>query len=211
MISRNIAYKLWISDINTSEYVKQLGEFESNYIKFQDKQVSRINLIATVINKYNSDNYSSAIIDDGSSQISIKSWNEDKKIVDKAEIGDTILIIAKIRQNTNSNSLYLQPEIIKKVDNQWKIIRANELETQYGKPEIKREKIKQDEMQIQEIKISNVDSRNKILDLIENSKEGISKEELSNSLKREDLNQEIEELIKEGQIFEVKEKYRLLK
>ena len=110
MISRNTAYKLWISDINNSNYVKSLGEFESNYIKLNNKQISRVNLIATVINKYFSENYSSIIIDDGSSQIQVKSWNENK-LLDKAEIGDTVLVIAKIRKENSSDSLFLQPEI----------------------------------------------------------------------------------------------------
>ena len=202
MVSRNIAYKLWISDINGSEYVKSMGEFESNYIKFQDKQVSRINLVATVINKYESENYASIIIDDGSSQISVKSWNENRKIIDKTEIGDTLLIIAKIRQNIGSNTLFLQPEILKKVDNNWKVIRANELELEYGKPEAKREKITEDKIDIKELKVSNVGLRIKILDMIENSKEGIAKEELSNFLKGSNINSEIEELIKTGQFNE---------
>src|SRR3989344_5259351 len=123
MVSRNTAYKLWISDINSSEYVKRMGEFESNYIKFKDKQVSRVNLIATVINKYGSDNYVSLIVDDGSSQIAVKSWNEEKRILDKVTIGSTILIIAKIKQNQNSDTLFLQPEIIREINHNWKTIR----------------------------------------------------------------------------------------
>jgi len=211
MISRNIAYKLWISNINSSEYVKSPGEFESNYIKFNDKNVSRVNLVATIINKYEIETYSSILIDDGSSQILVKSWNENKKVLDKAGIGDTVLIIAKIRQDSGTNKLFLQPEIVRKVGHNWKIIRANELEAQYGKPEIIREKIKNEAMEVRETKVSNVSLRNKILDAIENSKEGITNEELSASMKNSNLNSEIEELIKEGQIFEVKGKYRLLK
>jgi RPA family protein len=211
MISRNIAYKLWILDINSSEYVKSSGEFESNYIKLNDKQISRVNIVATVINKYNAETYSSVLIDDGSSQILVKTWNENKKLLDKVDIGETILIIAKIRQDNGANTLFLQPEVVKKVDHNWKVVRAHELEVEYGKPDIKREKITEKAMEIKETKVSNVSLRNKILDTIENSKEGITKEELSVSLKNNNLSSEIEELIKEGQIFEVKGKYRLLK
>ena len=74
MISRNTAYKLWISDINNSNYVKSLGEFEPNYIEFNNKRVSRVNIIAVVISKYETENYSSITLDDRSSQISAKSW-----------------------------------------------------------------------------------------------------------------------------------------
>ena len=209
MISRNIAYKLWISDLNGSEYVKSLGEFESNYIKLNNKQISRVNLIATVINKYFSENYSSIIIDDGSSQIQVKSWNENK-LLDKAEIGDTVLVIAKIRKENSSDSLFLQPEIVRKVKLEWKIVRANELENEYGKPEVKKIKI-ENSPELQEIKVSNVALRNKILDIIEKSEEGINKQDIKNNFKNINIDSEIEELIKEGQIFEVKGNYILLK
>ena len=215
MISRNIAYKLWISNINNSNYVKSLGEFESSYIEFKNKKVTRVNLIAVAINKYETDNYSSIMIDDSSSQISVKSWNEDKKIADKISIGDVILLIGKIRQNSQSSGFYIQPEIMKKVDEKWLLARKYELENEYGKQEtnIVKNEMKNEKMMIEEINVSNKSLRNKILNLIDklDNDQGISKEELLKHTNSPLVFESVEELLKEGEIFEVNGRYKLLK
>src|SRR3989344_8537097 len=215
MISRNIAYRLWISDINNSNYVKSLGEFEPNYIEFNNKRVSRVNIIAVVISKYETENYSSLTLDDRSSQISAKSWNENKKIMEKANIGDVILLIGRIRQNSISSQLYIHPEIIRKVDEKWMLIRKNELEAEYGKlNELYEAKGQNEErMVIEEIKFSGRSLRNQILNIIDssNSEEGVSKQELLQKTGSTLVFDAVEELLKEGEIFEVNGKYKLLK
>ena len=213
MISRNIAYRLWISDINNSNYVKSLGEFEPNYIEFRDKKISRVNIIAIVINKYETGNYSSILVEDGSSQISVKSWNEDKKIVDKAGIGDVIIIVGKIRQNTLGAGFYIQPEIIRKVDERWMLARRNELEKEYGKPN--RQDIEEigENPLIEEVIVSEKSLRNKILNVIEDSSndDGASKQEILQSTNSPMTFEAINELLKEGEIFEVNGRDKLLR
>lgn len=211
MISRNIAHRLWISDINKSPYNKSLGEFEPNYIEFNSKRISRINIIAVIINKYETENYSSLLIEDGSSQISVRSWNEDKKIVNKANIGDVILIVGKIRQNSMNSQLYIQPEIIRKVDEKWLLARKNELEQEYGKPRI--QELKEEKMIVEEINFSSKSLRNQILNIIDssNDEEGISKQELLQKTNSPLVFDALEELLKEGEVFEVNNRYKLLK
>lgn len=215
MVSRNTAYKLWISDVNSSNYVKAFGEFESNYIEFKDKKVSRINIIATVINKYETGNYSSILIDDGSSQISVKAWNEDKRIIDKANIGDTILLIGKIKQNSLGSGMYIQGEIIKKLDEKWLLARKHELEKEYGKLELMETKPKtaEDELIVEEVKVSNKSLRNQVLNLIDkmDKEEGISKHEILDYIKSPMVFEAVEELLKGGEIFEINGKYKLLR
>ena len=215
MVSRNTAYRLWISDINNSNYVRQMGEFDSNYIEFKDKRVTRINLITTIINKYETDTYSSILIDDGSSQISVKAWNEDKKIMNNVNIGDVILLIGKIRQNAMGNTLFIQAEIIKKLNEKWLLARKHELEKEYGKPEIieSKQDIKEDEMKIEEVKVSNESIRTQILNLIDkmDKDDGVSKEDILNNISSSKTEATIEELLKEGEIFEINNKYKLLK
>lgn len=213
MISRNTAYKLWISDINNSNYVKSLGEFESSYIEFKDKKVTRVNLIATIINKYEADSYSSILIDDGSSQISAKSWHEDKKIIDKNNIGDVILLIGKIKQNSLGSGMYIQPEIIKKLDEKWLLVRKHELEKEYGKPEATETKKEEDELIIEEVKVSNKSVRTQILNLIDklDKDDGVSKNDILDKINSSSTNEAIEELLKEGEIFEINGRYKLLK
>jgi|SRR3989344_950509 len=215
MVSRNTANKLWISGINNSNYVKSLGEFDSNYIEFKDKKISRVNVIAAVINKYETDNYSSVLIDDGSSQISAKAWNEDKKIIDKANIGDIILLVGKVRQNNLGSGMYIQAEIIKKLDEKWLLARKHELEKEYGKPESVESKpgIKEDELIIEEVKVSNKSLRNQVLNLIDkmDDNDGISKQDILGYIKSPMVFEALDELLKEGEIFEVNGKYKLLK
>jgi len=215
MVSRNIAYKLWISDINTSGYVKSIGEFESNYIEFRNKKVTRVNLIAVVIHKYETDTYSSFLIDDGSSQISVRSWNDDKKIMNKAEVGDIILLVGKIRQNNAGNNLYIQPEIIKKLNEKWLLARKKELEREYGEPtklEFNQD-IRHDEMKIEEVKVSNESLRMQVINLIDklDNDNGVSIDEIFNKINNPKIFKAIEELLKEGEIFEINNKYKLLK
>ncbi len=213
MISRNIAYKIWISDVNKSTYTKSLGEFEPNYIEFNGKKISRINIIAVIINKYETENYSSILVEDGSSQISIKSWNEDKKIINKSNIGDVILIVGKVRQNNMNSQLYIQPEIIRKVDEKWLLARKNELESEYGIPDKKIEKPKEEKMIVEEINFSSKSLRNQILNIIDksNDEEGISKQELLQKTNSPNVFDALEELLKEGELFEVNGRYKLLK
>ena len=215
MVSRNTAYRLWISDINNSEYMKQLGEFESNYISFKNKKISRVNLIVAVISKYGAGTYSSLLVDDGSSQISVKSWNEDKKIIDKVDIGDIIILVGKIRQNSIGASLYIQPEIIRKLDEKWLLARKKELEKEYGAPEILhiKQDIKEDGMKIEEVKVSNESIRTQVLNLIDklDKDEGVSSEEIQNNINSSRTQEVIEELLKEGEIFELNHRYKLLK
>jgi RPA family protein len=215
MVSRNTAYRLWISDINSAKFTKSPGEFESNYIESKDKRISRVNLIVVIINKYEKDNYSSLLVEDGSSQISVKSWNEDKKIIDKANIGDIILLVGKIRQNNLNPTLFIQPEIIRKTDEKWLLARKKELEKEYGAPEVVEAKqdIKEDELKIEEVKVSNESVRTQVLNLIDklDKDNGVSKEDIANNITSPETSKIIEELLKEGEIFELNNKYKLLK
>ena len=87
-INRLTAYKVWVSDLVTSPYIKMSGEFESNYVEVKEKQVSRVNIIGTIVNKLESGdkNYTSLVLDDGSEQIRIKAWREDVKIIERFRI-----------------------------------------------------------------------------------------------------------------------------
>jgi len=215
MVSRNTAYRLWISDINNAQYIKTFGEFESNYIETKNKKISRINLITVIINKYETDTYSSLLIDDGSSQISVKAWNEDKKIIDKVNIGDIILLVGKIRQNNLNPTLFIQPEIIRKLDQKWLLIRKKELEKEHGTPELVEAKqdIKEDELKLEEVKVSNESIRTQVLNMIDklDDDNGASKGDIINNINSPKTQEIMDELLKEGEIFELNNKYKLLK
>ena len=225
---RQTAYKVWIKDLVSSEYVKEEGEWKPNYLKIRDKNVSRVNIIANIITTFkNPDNtYASLTLDDGSETIRVKAFRDDISLLENIKPGETILIIGRPREY--QNEIYIIPEIIKTVTNpDWVKIRKLELMKLYGSP-IKEERIEQASKQNSQITISkepeefpeiksfveeeiiedspivSETSRQKILNAIEKSNEsGISHEELlfKSDIPKEEAETAIQELLKEGEIY----------
>ena len=121
---RQVAYKVWISDILNSNFMKD--ETSAGYIKINEVVVSRVNLIATVVYKADQEqNLSSVMIDDGTGKILLKSF-ENFAAFSKVDVGDMILLVGRIREF--SNEKYIMPEILKKLnDIGWMIVRKLEL------------------------------------------------------------------------------------
>ena len=217
MINRLTAYKVWISDLVNSNYVQTSGEFESNYIDLNSKQITRVNIIATVVNKIESEdkNYISLVLDDGTEQIRIKTWREDTKLLNKINVSDIILVIGKIKRY--NDEVYILPEIVKNVTLNWELARKFELFKLYGKPkEIKIQEILMQEEKpiIEEISFSSSNLRKELLGLVDKHEDrfGVTLEEIKNELNFDSskLNEILEELIKEGQIYSVNNRLRLV-
>ncbi|MBN2458324.1 hypothetical protein JXB31_04305 [Candidatus Woesearchaeota archaeon] len=130
--ARQVAVKSWISDIINGRYVKEEGDWNPNYVITQRKiRVSRTNILGVMVSEPAVDpGHYSFVIDDGSSKITVRSF-DDKPPKDIA-IGDVIKIIGRPREF--GSEIYIMPEIIKKIDNNkykwlehWKL----ELETLY--------------------------------------------------------------------------------
>jgi RPA family protein len=215
---RQTAYKVWISDLLNKPIQKEEGEWSPNYILIDNKKVSRVNIIASVVMKYVSEDksYANLTIDDSSSDIQIKAWKEDVSIFDDINIGDPILFIGKIREY--NSQVYLIPEIIRVLDKpEWIELRKKELSILYGErsttTEEKIEQPKQEEQPtiIKEetvVKNHSENTRQKILSTIEklDNKEGADVVQVVESLgiEESEANTVIQELLKEGEIFEIK-------
>lgn len=119
---RQIAYKVRIFDIINGNFIKD--EFSAGYIKVNDTNISRVNVIATVVYKSKESNYVSAVVDDGTGKISLRSF-ENNDIFSKIDVGDTTLIIGRVREFNNEK--YITPEILKKTDIKWMTVRKFEL------------------------------------------------------------------------------------
>ena len=187
-INRLIAHKLWLNDLRENNFVVTTGEFESNYILLNDKKISRINVIANVVNKFQNEDkiYVTITIDDSSAQIRLKTWREDTRILDNINIGDIVLVIGKIKRY--NDEVYILPEIVKKVSPNEELLRKLELIKEYGLPqepkEIKLEKEKEPEITYEEINFASSNLRNELLNLIEKNEEnlGIALEEIKTEL-----------------------------
>ena len=121
---RQVAFKIWIADILNSSFNKD--EISAGYIKIDNIIISRVNLIATLVYiSAEESNYRSAVIDDGTGKISLRTF-ENSNIFSKADVGDAVLVIGRIREFNNEK--YILPEILKKVNNVgWVNLRKAEL------------------------------------------------------------------------------------
>lgn len=206
--TRQIAYKVWIKDLVDGEYCKEEGEWDPNYVLIKDKKVSRVNVIASVINTFfNEDGNSGNLeIDDGSGTIQIRAWNEDVEILKRADVGDLILLIGRVRDYNNNR--YLTAEILKVLsDPMWARIRRIELENEYGKKELKIREVNMNKP-LGRIESGIEMKRHKILEIIGKEKEINYDRVISESgFDIEEAGKIINELLKEGEIYQSRAGY----
>jgi len=208
---RATAYKLKIGDILNGKIISDEGRF--NFLELGDKQVIRVNILANIIEKFLRDDttnptnpnepestanttskkYLSFTIDDASGQLRIKIFGDDiEKFRDLSE-GDTILVIGKLREY--NNELYILPEIIRKQEPRYLLVRKLELEKQAELQQNSKPKPEQSKS-----------VRDQILEMIKESEkdEGIDTEKIILNIKAspELINQEIKKLLEEGIIYE---------
>ena len=123
-IPRQVAIKTTIQNLLLGEYIQE-KENEPNYLLTNTNQkIFRINLIAIVLSKEKQGAITNFVIDDGTGKIALRSFEENKTI-DSLNIGNSILIIGKIR--TYNQEKYISPEIIKLIDAEWLKLRSIEL------------------------------------------------------------------------------------
>lgn len=124
---RNIAYKLRIGDILKSKPMMADGKFL--FLESGDKKIVRVNIIANVVDKYFSDGekkFASVTIDDASGQIKLKCFGDDIVILRDIVQGDTLQVVGVAREY--NSEIYLLPEIAKKVDPKWLLVRKLEIQ-----------------------------------------------------------------------------------
>lgn len=196
---RETAYKLRISDILKASQIFEETEGANKRLRFVElgnKQILRVNIIANVVDKYESDSerrFASITLDDGSGQIRARVFGDDIAKFHELIQGDTLIIIGLLR--SFNQELYILPEIIKKQDPKYLLIRKLEIEKSFPSIPTQTEK--------KEIKIL----RDEIIKMIRDaeSREGIDKEEIIMKIKStqpEIINQEIQKLLEEGIIYE---------
>ncbi len=198
---RQVAYKVKINDILSGPYIKEEGEWVPNYIVVGDKKVSRVNLMAVVVSKQNSENtnYKNLTIDDGSGKISIRSFEENSNF-DGIEIGDFVLVIGRPREYLNDK--YIVSEILKKVDGAlWAEVRKLELANNAGEVALKK-----DSVGVKEESIEEEDTATKIFKLIKevDSGSGADTQEVISKSNIDKAEQIITNLLEQGEVFEIK-------
>src|SRR3989344_4379069 len=206
---RQIAYKVWLADIVNSEFVHTSGEWEPNYSLIQVKNVSRVNLLVTVVGKMPSEDNSSTLldVDNGSATLSLRVWGEDIHLFDGVSVGDFILVIGKIRDY--QSKVYVTPEIVKRVDSEWMKVRKLELGRKplvqtMSSSVVSSSRVEEAPVFEEEAVVEDVVSdspRSKVLELVSSSSEGIKISVLKDAMPG--VETILEDLINEGEVYTV--------
>ncbi len=190
---RQIAYKVKINDLFKGNYVIQ-GGWDPNYIELNDLKISRVNIIAAVVDKKVTDNLATISIDDGTATIVGKSFNEEVKKINDINVGDVVLLIGRPRKY--NEELFISIEIIKTVDPIWAKVRKLELE----------QEIKEITPNSLEVEQREESPRQKIITILKkmDNSEGVDISEVLNRANIENGEELIDELVKDGEIYENK-------
>ncbi len=124
---RNIAYKLRIGDILKG--VPMINEGRFLFLELGDKKVVRVNILANCVDKFVQEGekqFASLTVDDASGQLRLKAFGEEIGPLKEILQGDTLQIIGNVREW--NGELYVIPEIVKKVDTQWLLVRKLEIQ-----------------------------------------------------------------------------------
>lgn len=162
------------------------------------KEIIRINIIANIIDSQSSESYRALTIDDGTGNIRIKAFSDSIALLEKLQVGDTILVIGLLRYF--NDELYIIPEIIKSIDPRWLSVRKHELEQEFGT-------IYNELISIN--KTARTSSlREEILDLVKTAEaeEGIDVEKIILQLNYpvDEIKKVLKQLLEGGEIFEPK-------
>lgn len=187
---RNIAFKLKIGEVLSGKPILDADRLKA--LEIGNKQVVRVNIIANVIDKYIQEGekkFASITIDDASGQIKLKAFGDDTAKLSSLNQGDTIMIIGLVR--SWNNEVYITPEIIKKKEPSFLLIRKLEIENEQPKT-VNKEQISQ--------------LKDKLVELIKEAEKdnGIEIDKLILELKEHPdvINQEIKRLLEDGVAYE---------
>tara|TARA_Y100000034_G_C6906923_1_gene421173 strand:- start:1769 stop:2461 length:693 start_codon:yes stop_codon:yes gene_type:complete len=220
-IVRSTAYRVRIKNLIEGEFLKQEG-FNPSYIIINGNQVSRVNLIASVIGKYSTEdnNFATVTLDDGSETIRVKAFSTDVPKLKDIKLGDLIRFIGKVKHYNDET--YLTPEVLQpNIDPNWLIVDKLELETpstelpsdtteskSKHKIETTSEETTKEELEIIEVKAEEDNPNLEILALVKklDSGDGAPMDQIisTSNLSEEQTKDSIVGLLKMGEIFEPK-------
>ena len=212
-IQRFTAYKVWLSDLKEKEFKQEAGM--PAYIDINGRKVSRVNIVASVVDKFESENYASLTLDDGSAQLRLKAFGDTSQLKN-INTGDIILTISRLRNYNNET--YLLPEIIRKVDSKQALLRKLELIIEHGKRETRqkteqettwtraeRGQAKLSDLPEETEKLAEQARKEKVRILISklDEGEGVELTQLQEKFQeKEKLTKVIQELLSEGEAYE---------
>lgn len=193
---RQIAYKVKISDVLNGIFTRD--EFSAGYITLNGSNVSRVNLLATVVYKLEEGlNFTNIVVDDGSGRIPLRTF-ESNHLLSKVDVGDIVLSIGRIREFNNEK--YIVPEILKKIINAgWLNVRKLEL----SKRDVISESLTDNKDSATEIP-NGIDEEIYVAIRNLDSGDGASFDDVIGKVSSKDAEIMIKKLLEKGDIFEIK-------
>lgn len=187
---RHVAFKMRIGDLLAGKPLMDGERFRA--LDMGDKHVIRVNVIANIIDKYIQEGekkYAVLTLDDASGQLKVKMFGDDTAKIEGFSQGDTVMIIGLMR--AWNNEVYVTPEIIKKKDPAFLLIRK--LEIDQSRPKT----LERSEL---------VQLRDSILNAVKENEAngGVDIEKMILDLKAapDVINLEIKKLLEEGMVYE---------
>jgi len=221
-IKRSTAYRIKLKNIVNSEYEKREG-FNPSVIKYNNLEISRVNIIASVVGKYLTDdqNYCAITLDDGSETIRIKNFGAEVNIIKNIDIGDIVRVIGKVKEYNDEK--YIVGELVKKINPNWLIVnelqlisnsenndsKINEISNENNSTKIKENNEKEEIISISSSEEnSSINIKQEILNYIKNndSGSGVMMDIVTSTIKEENekIKDALFELLKVGEIYEPK-------
>src|SRR3989338_1755787 len=187
---RHVAYKFRVGQVISGKQNFEGERLRSVMIGGND--AVRVNIIANIVDKYIQEGekkYGSLTLDDATGQIKVKSFGEEVDKFEGFNQGDTVLVVGLLR--SWNNEIYMTPEILKKRDPKYLLVRKLEVELEQPKT-LDREKI--------------AELKDKILDMVKKEEDngGVDIDRIIMELKEPPnvINQEIRKLLEDGIAYE---------
>jgi RPA family protein len=203
---RQVAYKTEIQELIHGEYVRQEGWLPNYILTKHGVKVSRVNLLATVISIQ--DTNQGLVVDDGTGSLSVRSF-EPNNLFEGITVGDVVNVIGRPREFGDEK--FVVPEIVKQVvEPKWVEVRKKEMELWKlkQKKSVDANLVAPDTppSPTTETEETNKTPAHKIYSLIRSldKGEGVDIELLIEKSKSPDAELVVEQLLREGDIFEIK-------
>jgi len=192
---RQTAYWAEIGDILGGTFIK--NDESSSYLTKNGFSVSRVNVFGVVLSKDSNEFFEGIVLGDGSGTINVKSF-EKKGMFEGIQIENVVNVIGKVREYEQSP--FISVEIIVKSDKKAFELRKKEL------PSVQKFYKKEEIPKIAEEEVVVSDGGNHVFDLIRelDKGDGVDIGVISEKCKIKNLNEIIEGLVRNGDVFEIK-------
>ncbi len=210
---RQAAVKTIIRELLESKYVQEQEDLPNYLLTANNQKIYRLNLMATILNKQAQGAITDFLLDDGSGQIILRSFEENRQL-EQLNVGMVITVIGKLRRYNQER--YIAPEIVKIMSREWLKVRALEMKEiiilkekslEYGVPEELDGKLVEnntgqiDEEVGEEIEVLPIQKVAKLIQELDHG-EGVMMEEIISKSPVNNTEQLLDKMLESGEIFQ---------